>query len=142
MAAVKAGRKDALWRFGGHFFNVHAAVGRGHHREALRATVQHHSQIQLAGDVGSLLYPDLVHLFAFRPCLVGDKLHADDTGRSSLDFVGAFAHHNTAALAAPASVNLGLNHPHRAGNFLRGLTGLGGAFGQQPTRYGYAELGQ
>ena len=73
---------------------------------------------------------------------MGYQLHSDDAGRSCLDFVRAFAHHNATALAAPASVNLRLNHPHGAGNFLRGLSGLGRAFSQQPTRYGYAELGQ
>ena len=65
-------------------------------------------------DVGAFFDQQVADLLAFRTGLVGDQLHAEN-------LAGVFAHLferlgdlDAAALAAAASVNLGLDHPDLA----------------------------
>lgn len=142
VAAVQSGGKDALWRARGHLFNVHAAVGRGHDRQALCAPVQHYGQVQLTGNVRALFYPDLMDLFAFWAGLVRHQLHAQNVSGSGLHRVQTFADLHAAALATAAGVDLRLDHPDRAGQGAGGRAGFGRRGRQRSRGHGHAKLGQ
>ena len=40
---------------GGDLFDLHAALGRGHDGDAAAAAIDHHAEVELAGDVHALL---------------------------------------------------------------------------------------
>jgi len=109
---------DLLGRVVSDFLDVHAAFGRGHDGDLLRGTVSQGSDVVFVLDVGAFLDQEVAHLLAFGAGLVGDQLHAEDLGRVLAHFVQRLGDLDTTALAATASVDLGLDHPDLAAELL------------------------
>jgi hypothetical protein len=83
--------QNQLRRFGGDFFNLHAARRRRHeHRLALRA-IEHDAQIQLALDGQRLFDQQALHDAAFRTGLVRHQRHAQHLARDSAASAASFA---------------------------------------------------
>ena len=102
--------EDQLRRFGGDFFDLHAARRRGHeHRLALHA-VEHDAQVQLALDGQRLFDQQPLHDAAFRAGLVRHQLHAEHVARDLGGLRGILGDLHAAALAAAAGVDLRLHH--------------------------------
>jgi hypothetical protein len=93
-----------------HLLDVHAAFGGADEGDARRGPVDQAGQIELAGDIGAFLDIDAGHRQAFRPGLMGDELHAEHGLRRAADLFRRLGHLDAAALAAPAGVDLGLDH--------------------------------
>ena len=105
---------NPLGRVRRDFLDVHAAFGRGHHGDLLRAAVHHDADIKLLLDVGTFLDEQAPHLLPLGTGLVGLQLHAQDLARPVADLLDRPGELDAATLAAPAGMDLGLHHPHLA----------------------------
>ena len=115
--------QNQLRRFGGDFFNLHAARRRRHeYRLALHA-IEHDAQIQLALDGQRLFDQQALHDAAFRAGLVRHQLHAQHLARDLRGFRRILRDLDAAALAASAGVDLRLHH-HAAADILGRRLGL------------------
>ena len=130
---------DLLGRLGGDGLDVHAALGTGHQRDALRAAVDDHADVEFLFDVRAFLHQQPAHLLPARAGLVRDQLHAEDLGRALLHLVERLRDLDAAALAAAAGVDLRLDDPHLAAERLRGLDGLVDGKRRNAARNGHAE---
>ena len=115
---------DLFWRMRGNLFDVHAALARSHQADPLRDAIHHHADVEFLLDVRTLLDQQAPHLLAFRPGLVRLQLHAEDLAGVLADFIHRFRHLDAAALAAAAGMDLRLDHPDLAAEFLGRLDGL------------------
>ena len=84
--------------------------------EAMKVTrevraVDHHAEIELARDLAAVLDVDPAHLAARGPGLVGDERHAEHLVGELADLLDRPRELDAAALAAPAGVDLRLDHP-------------------------------
>jgi hypothetical protein len=115
---------DLLGRVLGHFLDVHAPLGAGHQRHLLGDTVYHHAQVELLLDVCAFFHQQPAHFLALGPGLVGDELHAEDRGGVAAHLVDRLRHLHAPTLAPAPGVDLGLDHPDLATEFLCRLDGL------------------
>ena len=136
----------------GDRLDVHAALGRGHHRDAAHDAVDQQRDVELALDVATLLDIEALHRLAGRAGLLGDEFLAQHGERAGAHLFDRL-HDPDAALAvgiilepagaAAARMNLGFDHgdrrPELAGHVHRFVLGIGnpaleqgdGEFGQQ-----------
>jgi hypothetical protein len=98
----------------GNFLDVHAALARCHQADALCGAVDHHPDVELLADVGTLFDQQPAHLLAFWAGLVRDELHAEDARCVRLHLVERTCQLDATALAAPPGMDLRLDDPHRA----------------------------
>ena len=101
---------DLFGGFLGHLLDVHAAGLAGHDADLGGGAVRDDAQIQFLFDVQALLDQDFLDFLSFRAGLMGDQVHADDLASQGLYFVDGLGELDTAALAAPPGVDLGLDH--------------------------------
>jgi hypothetical protein len=105
--------KDLLRRFFGHGLYVHPAPRGVHDHGTAEVAVQEDAHVELlrigfAGIIDVLLHQHLPDLFAFRPGLRGNELHAEDLPGVFLHLAERAGDLHTAALAAPACMDLRL----------------------------------
>ena len=136
---VHVGPQYLLRRGGRHLFDVHAACLAGHdHRSAGRA-VDHHSKVELLGNLGRLFHHYLVYRHSVRSRLVSDQTLAQQPLGNFLGLLGRTDHLHAARQSSSAGVDLGLHHrlfAHLSG-YPAGFLGGGG----HPTLgYRYPEL--
>jgi hypothetical protein len=106
-------------------------------------------KVELGGDVRALLDVEAVHLLAGRAGLDRDERLAEHLADVILDLVDRAREADAAlvagvrllelALAAPAGVDLGLHHPDRPAELLRGGLGLLRRGDRPPPRHRHAE---
>ena len=133
---------DLFRRLGGDFLDVHAALGRRHQHDFLRAAVDHHAGIHLFLDVGAFFDEEAPHLLAFGPGLVGFELHAQDLFRPRAHLVDRLRELDAAALAAAAGADLRLHHPDLAAKLLRRLDRFVDAHRREAARRRHAVLAE
>ncbi len=109
--------------FLGDLFDFHAAFGRGHQNDPTRSAIDYQSDIELTRDVHALLDEKSIDLFALRPGLMRDQLHAEDFLRCFGRATRAFGHFDAAAFAATAGVNLRLDDDNLFSGFLHDRRG-------------------
>ncbi len=129
--------------------DLHAALGRGHHRDARGAAVDQHAEIELALDVAAFLDIDALDLAALGAGLLGDEHMAQHLAAAFARLLRRF-HDAHAALArgivleapgaAAAGMDLRLNHIGRAGEAARHLFGLLRRVGDRALGHGDAEF--
>src|SRR5690606_6955524 len=111
---------DLLGRAVGDLLDVHAAFARRDHGHLLGATVGHDGQVVFLLDVGAIFNIETADLLSFGAGLVRLELHAQDLASQAPDVFQALGNLHTATLAAATGVDLGLDHPDRAAEFLGG----------------------
>ena len=114
----------------GHFLDLDAALGAGHQDRQADGAVQHHADVDFAGDLGRRLDDQhLRYLLSLLAGLLGDErilehdlgdLAGLGAGLDELDAAEVLAAALERALAAAAGVDLGLEHD-RAAELVEGL---------------------
>ena len=135
-------RLDLLRVLLGHFFNVHAAFGRGHEDDALQRAVDQGRHIQLAGNGAGLFHPHAVDGQTLGVGLLGDQARADHLAGRIFHGIEALDELHAAGLAAAAGMHLRLDDKLVAANFLGHRAGLFGAGGKAAFRHGNAVAGE
>ena len=110
--------EDFFGRVMCHLLNVHAARRRGHEGHPLAGAIGERRNIVFLLNVRTFLDQQAANLLSCRAGLVGHQLHAKNfPGQLSylVDRAGQF---DATALAAATSMDLCLDHPHRAAEFL------------------------
>ena len=125
-----------------HLFDVHAAFGGGDEGDARGLAVDQRGKIKLARDVGAFLDIKPAHHAPLRPGLMGDQRHAQHAGGFALHVVDGAHDLDAAALAAPAGMDLRLDHPDRSAQFLGRRDGFIDREGGFAARRGGAEAAQ
>ena len=110
--------EDTLRCLRGDFFDVHAAVGRGHEDVLARGSVEHDAQVEFTLDRKSLFDEQALHDAAFRSGLMRYEAHAEDLFGDARGILGVLRHLDAAAFAASAGVNLRL-HDYAPADLLR-----------------------
>src|SRR5690606_19031033 len=134
--------EDLFGRLCRDLFDLDAALGRGHQRDAAGRPVHQHAEVQLACDVAPLLDIDAADLLPLGTGLVRDEVHADHRLGSLAHLFDRFDHLDAAALAASACVDLRLDDPDRPVELFRLLHGLFGSVGDAAARHRHPELGE
>ena len=125
-----------------HFLDVHAAFAGDDHGDFLRRTVGHGRHVIFFLDVRAFFNQEAAHFLAFRAGLVRDELHAQDFAGQLFNLFDAAGEFDAAALAATAGMNLRLDHPHRAAEFLGGFNRLLNGEGRNAARHRHAKIAQ
>ena len=99
---VDVQRRQRLRALGGDLLDVHAALRGEHHERRLRRAVEDDGGVVLAGDVGRLLDPQLVHG-------VAADVHPEDRRGVLAHRVGVVGELDPAGLAAAADLHLRLD---------------------------------
>ena len=131
-----------LRRMRGDFLDVHAALGRCHQADPLTDPIDDHAEIEFLLDVGALLDQQAADLLTLRAGLMGLQLHAEYRLGVLPDFVGGLRHLDATALAAPAGMDLCLDHPNLAAESSCGGDRLIYREAGKATRGGHAILPQ
>src|SRR5882672_3479762 len=97
-ARIDEHRVDLPGRLCRDFLDVHAAFAGGHERDALRAAVDHHADVELLLDVGAFFDQEPPHFLSFGSGLVGLQHHAEDFAGPFAHFALGFHHLHAAAL--------------------------------------------
>ena len=97
---------------------------RGDHTNALKLTIQHKAEIDLALERIGDFDVDTLNRLAFGAGLDGDETLAEQIARRLLDLVIGPAKTHAARLAACAGVDLRFHHPVRAAQFGGGVNRL------------------
>ena len=100
---------DLLGALGRHFLDFHAAGLAADYGNRCGGAVGDDGEIQLLLDVEAFLNQHLAHQFAFRACLFGDELHADNGIGNRFDIGPGLGQLDAAALAAAARMHLGFD---------------------------------
>ena len=100
-----------------HFFDFHAAFGRGHKDHATGATVNNRAQVQLFINIGRRFNQNLVNRLAVRICLIGDEAFAQPVFSKCANVFFALYYFHTARFAAATSVNLTFHYPRTRADF-------------------------
>jgi hypothetical protein len=121
---------DLLRRVVGDRLDVHAALGRGDHRDSAGLTVDQQREVEFLRDVDAVGDVEALHLLARVAGLDGDQGLAEHLLGMGADFLGALGQADAAlgvgaeflelALAAAAGVDLRLDHPQRPGELAGG----------------------
>ena len=93
-------------------------------------------------DVGTIFNVEATHLLAFGPGLVGHQLHAQNIGRTGLHVINRLGHFHATAFAAATRVDLRLDDPNRATQFLRRFDGFLHSESRDAAGHRNAELAQ
>ena len=105
-----------MWIFSGvvrgDLLDIHAAFAARHQHNALLAAVDDHADVILFGDLRAFFNQQAPDVLPLRAGLVGNQLHAQYLARVFAHFSQRLRHFHAAALAAPARVDLRLDHPH------------------------------
>ena len=122
--------------------DLHAAGRGGHDHDPLGLAVEHEAQIELAPPLHRRLDIDPRHQLAARPGLLGHQRLAEQLLGRGLDLAVVPAQLDAAGLAAPAGMDLRLDHPGLAADLARPVGRLLGAVGEPAARDGHAEPGE
>ena len=133
---------DLLGRVVGDGLDVHPAFARAHERDRLRGTIGQHREVVLFLDVGAFLDEEAAHLLAFGAGLMRLQLHAEDLAGVLRDVVQRLGDLDAAALAAPSGMDLRLDDPDRAAEFLGRFRRLADAEGRVTAGHRNAEAGE
>ena len=141
---------DLVGRIMRDLLDVHAAFGRNDESDAGRLAVDEHGQIELACNRRAVFDIEPVHLLSGWPGLHRDERAREHLLREALDVLDAFGEPHAAlvagasllepALAAPARMDLALDHEERAAELLRGGFGLVRREGRLAARDRHAKL--
>jgi hypothetical protein len=93
-------------------------------------------------DVSAVFDIEASHLLALRSSLVGFELHAQNLGSQAFDVINALGHFDAAAFATATGVDLRLDHPNWAAEFLRSLNRLLHCEGRDAAWHGHTKLTQ
>src|SRR5262249_40374188 len=118
---------------GRHLLDVHTAGGRSHKDQRRRGAVEQYPQIKLLLDPQSFLDEQRMNRSAFRTRLGRDQIHSDHLSRQVVNVFRRAREFDTAALAAPAGVDLRFDD-HWQPQFFGGLLGLGDRTRNLPAR--------
>ncbi len=124
--------------FARDLLDFHAAFGAGHHDQLTAGAVQDHAKVELARNVQPLLHQHLVYRLALGTRLVRHQVHADHLSCDGLGLLWILRQLHAAAFAAPARVDLGLDH-HGAAQFIRDLARFRCRVCHLAPRHGHAE---
>ena len=109
---------DLLGVARGRLLDVHSSGRAGDDGDALRAAVDHQAEVVFLVNPDGLLDQDTLHQSPRRPGLGSDHVAADQLVGVVPDLVDGPGHLDAAALAAPAGMDLRLDHPALAAEFL------------------------
>ncbi len=109
--------QNRLRRPGGDFLDLHAARRRGHEDRLALDAVEHDAQVQLALDGQRFFDQQPLHDSPGGTGLVRNQPHAEHVAGELGGFGGILGDLDSAALAAAAGVDLGLDH-HAAADLL------------------------
>ena len=130
---VDMGGQDALGGLGRHLLDVHAAIGGGHDDHPLVLAIHQGAQVELTVAGGGLLDQELADGQPGGAGLAGHQPTTQQAGGLALHGVEAIRHHHATGLATSAGMDLGLDHPLLAAEFLRqGPRLADGGEGQAP----------
>ena len=108
----------------GHFLDVHTAFAGSDESDLLGGAVGDHGHVIFFVDVSAVFNIEASYFLAFRAGLVGFELHAQDLARDAFHVVNGLGHFDATTLATASGVDLGLDHPHGAAEFLGGFDRL------------------
>ena len=141
-AACPDGIDVVFENVGGDLLDLHAALGRRHEGRPAGLAVDQHAEIELARDIAAVLDVDPLDLTPGRSGLMGDQVHADHVLGCRLDGLERLDDLDATALAAPAGVDLGLDHPHRTAEPLGDGDGLLRGIGDAAVRHRHSVFRQ
>ncbi len=119
------------------------AAGRGRHdHDPLGFAVEHEAQVEFALPFHRRLDPQARNQLAARTGLLGHQGPAQQVLGGGLDLAVVAAQLDTARLAAPAGMDLRLDHPGIAADLACPVGRLLGTVRQAPARHRHAEPGQ
>ncbi len=134
-------REDLVWRIVRHLLDVHAAFGRGDERDARGCAINERGEIELAGNIDSVLDIDASNGAPRRAGLDGDESVPQHLLGELLGLARRLGEANAAlvarrgllelALAASAGMDLRLDHDGRRADPGRGLLDLVRAEGDE-----------
>ncbi len=137
----REGRLDDLLRvLGSDLLDLHAALGGDHHHRPLLLAVDGDADVVLLRDRGALLDPQAAHDLSVRAGLVGHQRLPQERRRGRLGLLERLAQLHAARLAAPAGVDLCLDHDERRLELAPGLLDVGDALALAPLGHAHAEL--
>ena len=142
--------ENQLRRFGGDFFDVHAARWRRISTGPGHRAIDDDAQVQLAGDVAAFFDEHLPHGLPFRPGLDRDQRFAQQIAGHLGGLVGRLHQLHAAllrvvfdrAFAAAAGVDLGLHDGDRAAQFVNAAAASSAERATMPLRHGDAGLAE
>ena len=139
---VDRGTKDFIGVLSRHRLDVHAPGGAEHQGRLAGGAIDEQAAIQLLGDVAALFNENLPHCLALRTCLRRHQAAAQQLAGVLLHLRQAAGPSDTAALAAPAGVDLRLDDPAVAAERLGRMPRLRRGARRRPGRDGHAVLAQ
>ncbi len=125
--------------FLGDLFDLNAALGRANDAHPRLRAIEHHGEIELAGDIEPLLDQHSAHQTAFRTGLMRHQILAQHVTGACGGFVRGFDDLDAAALTPAAGVNLRFDYTDAAAEILGGLLRLCRRRGNDAARHDYAE---
>ena len=131
---IDADAVDFFRAFFRDFFDVHAAFGAGDEGNAAAGAINHGGDVEFVSDIQSFFDEYHVDGQANFARLLGFQGVANHLAGVGAHFVQAFRDFDAACLAAPARVDLCLDDPDAAAQFLRGGDGFVGVFRQDAAR--------
>jgi hypothetical protein len=108
---VHVQRLDGVRIFARGGFDFDAAIARCNEGQRFCRTVDQHRQVKLLGDIGGLRDQHAVDRQGHTGGLVGFHFRAQHSGRVLFHLVEVFRELDAAGLAAPAGMDLRLDHP-------------------------------
>ncbi|MNZ67332.1 hypothetical protein D3C78_855770 [compost metagenome] len=126
----------------GDLLDVHATLGGGHEHDAPGGTVDHRTQIQLLGDIGTGLDQNLADRLPIGVGLVGHQTLIEPLLGKGLGFFLATNQLDAARLATTAGMHLGLDHPGSAANLVARFGCFFGSIDRVSQRYRQPILGK
>ena len=127
---------------GSHRLDVHASGGAEHEGRLAGGAVDEQTAIQLLGDVAAFFNENLPHFLALRSGLRRHQATSQELRSVLLHCRRTGSPPDTAALAAPAGVNLRFDDPTLAAKCLRHLPRLRRGACRRSRRNGHAVLPQ
>ena len=135
---MNRGGENAFGGVLGDLLDIHAARGRGHHRDATAFAIEGQTQIKLALDLGTRFDIHMIDRQSARAGLLGDEPLAEHCGRGGAHR-GRVAHNlDATGLTAATRVHLRLDDPDLAAEGLRRGERLIRALGDAPVWYWHA----
>ena len=110
--------EDFFGSFLGDLFNFDAALGRRHEDDTPAGAIHHGTQVQLISNIGAGFNQDAGHGLTRRIRLICHQSLAQPMRRKLSHGFGAVHELHSARLAAPARMDLRLDHPSLAANIV------------------------
>ena len=105
------GNLDNFMRgFGSHFLDVHSPGLAGHNNDLGNRPVGNNAQVQLFGNIQTLLHQNLFNFLPLGPGLLGNQIHPDDLPGNTVNLLLGLGQFDPPALAPAPGVNLSFNH--------------------------------